>query len=349
MDGIDEGNVTAWLEANTPPIQGPLQFDLIAGGRSNLTYLVTDATGRRIVLRRPPVSHVLASAHDMGREHRIISALSGSSVPVAPALGFCDDVDVNGAPFYVMDFVDGHILRGLEEAEKLTVDQRRTAGEDLVDVMVALHSIDPDTVGLGELGKKQDYLGRQLKRWHGQFQGSQDQEREAGVFRPAEIVDEVHDLLIAHKPEQQGVAIAHGDYRLDNCIFGDDGKMLAVLDWELCTLGDALADLATMLMYWTDRDDTARSMLPAASTAEGFPTRAELVERYAGKSTLDLSGLSYYKAFSHWRLACIMEGVFVRYATGAMGGGDDAKVAAVGMGGEVIRRAQLAKDQLDSL
>jgi aminoglycoside phosphotransferase (APT) family kinase protein len=295
------------------------------------------------------VSHVLASAHDMGREHRIISALSGSSVPVAPALGFCDDVDVNGAPFYVMDFVDGHILRGLEEAEKLTVDQRRTAGEDLVDVMVALHSIDPDTVGLGELGKKQDYLGRQLKRWHGQFQGSQDQEREAGVFRPAEIVDEVHDLLIAHKPEQQGVAIAHGDYRLDNCIFGDDGKMLAVLDWELCTLGDALADLATMLMYWTDRDDTARSMLPAASTAEGFPTRAELVERYAGKSTLDLSGLSYYKAFSHWRLACIMEGVFVRYATGAMGGGDDAKAAAVGMGGEVIRRAQLAKDQLDSL
>ena len=349
MDGIDEGNVTAWLEANTPPIEGPLEFDLIAGGRSNLTYLVTDTTGRRIVLRRPPVSHVLASAHDMGREHKIISALADSPVPVAPALGFCQDVEVNGAPFYVMDFVDGHILRGVAEAEKLTVDQRRTAGEDLVDVMVALHSVDPDAVGLGDLGKKEDYVGRQLKRWHGQFQGSQEQEREADVFRPAEIVDEVHDLLVAHKPVQQGAAIAHGDYRLDNCMFVDDGKMLAVLDWELCTLGDALADLATMLMYWTDRDEAARSMLPAASTADGFPTRAELVERYASKSSLDLTPLPYYMAFAHWRLACIMEGVFVRYATGAMGGGDDAKQAAVGMGGEVIRRAGLAKDIFDTL
>ena len=350
MDGIDEGKVTAWLVANTPPVEAPLTFELIAGGRSNLTFLVTDATGRRLVLRRPPVSHVLASAHDMAREHRIISALADSPVPVPVALGFCDDVEVNGAPFYVMDFVDGHIIRGVEQAESLwTVEQRRAAGEDLVDVMVALHSLDVDAVGLGELGKREDYLGRQLKRWWGQFQKSQEQEREAGVWREADLVGEVHDLLLAKKPEQQGAVIAHGDYRLDNCMFGDDGKVKAVLDWELCTLGDPLADIGTMLIYWTDRGESPRMGLAPASTAEGFPTRAELAARYAERSGRDLGQLAYYMAFGHWRLACIMEGVFVRYATGAMGGGDESRQMAMGMGGEVIRRAQLAKDQLDTL
>ena len=350
MDGIDEATVTAWLEANTPPIQAPLEFQLIAGGRSNLTFLVSDATGRKVVLRRPPVSHVLASAHDMGREHKIISALRDSPVPVPVALGFCDDVEVNGAPFYVMDFVEGHILRGREQAEKVfDVEHRRVAGDDLVDVMVALHSLDPDQVGLGDLGKKEDYIGRQLRRWHGQFQGSQEQEKEAGVHRPADIVTEVHDLLVAKKPAQQGAVIAHGDYRLDNCMFGDDGKVVAVLDWELCTLGDPLADLGTMLIYWTDRGESARAGFPAASTAAGFPTRAELAARYADRSDLDLDPLPYYMAFGHWRLACIMEGVFVRYATGAMGGGEEARQASLGMGGEVIRRAGMAKDLLDTL
>lgn len=350
MDGIDEANVTAWLETNTPPIQAPLTFELIAGGRSNLTYLVTDSAGRKVVLRRPPVSHVLASAHDMGREFRVISSLADSPVPVAPALGFCDDVEVNGAPFYVMGFVEGYILRGAAEAEKaFDVDTRRTAGFDLVDVMVALHSLDPDSVGLGDLGKREDYVGRQLKRWHGQFQQSQEQARDGGVFRPAELVDEVHDILQANKPEQQTSSIAHGDYRLDNCMFGADGKIAAVLDWELCTLGDPLADLGTMLIYWTDTGETPRGPLAAASTAEGFPTRAELAARYAERSSLDLSPLPYYQAFGHWRLACIIEGVFVRYATGAMGGSPDAQQTATGMGGEVIRRAQLAKDLLDTL
>jgi aminoglycoside phosphotransferase (APT) family kinase protein len=350
MDGIDEGNVTAWLVENTPPVEAPLTFDLIAGGRSNLTFLVTDATGRRLVLRRPPVSHVLASAHDMGREHRIISALADSPVPVPIALGFCEDVDVNGAPFYVMDFCDGHIIRGLDQVEQLfDVETRRAAGFDLVDVMVALHSLDPDAVGLGDLGKKEDYLGRQLKRWWGQFQGSQDQEREAGVWRAADIVGEVHQMLVDNKPAQQGAVIAHGDYRLDNCMFGGDGRVMAVLDWELCTLGDPLADIGTMLIYWTDRGETPRMGLAPASTAEGFPLRSELSARYAERSGRDLSQLDYYMAFGHWRLACIMEGVFVRYATGAMGGGDEAKQAAVGMGGEVIRRAGLAKDLLDRL
>ncbi|MBK5223264.1 MAG: phosphotransferase family protein [Acidimicrobiia bacterium] len=350
MDGIDESKVTEWLVENTPPVEAPVTFELIAGGRSNLTFLVTDATGRKLVLRRPPVSHVLASAHDMGREHKIIAALKDSPVPVPVALGFCEDVEVNGAPFYVMGFVEGHIVRGREQAEELFDEEtRRGAGNDLVDVMVALHSLDPDAVGLGDLGKKEDYLGRQLKRWHGQFQGSQDQEREAGVFRPAEIVDEVHDLLVARKPEQQGAVIAHGDYRLDNCMFGDDGKVAAVLDWELCTLGDPLADIGTMLIYWTDRGEVPRMGIAPATTADGFPTRADLAARYAEKSSLDLSSLPYYMAFGHWRLACIMEGVFVRYATGAMGGGDEGKAAAVGMGGEVVRRAQLAKDLLASL
>jgi aminoglycoside phosphotransferase (APT) family kinase protein len=344
--GIDQQKVTDWMVANTPPVEPPLTFELIAGGRSNLTFLVDDAAGRRMVLRRPPVSHVLATAHDMGREHRIISALYDSPVPVPEAVGFCDDTEVNGAPFYVMDFVDAHILRSADQVEQLwDLDTQRKAADDLVDVLVALHEVDVDAVGLGDLGKKEDYLGRQLRRWYGQFQGSQEQEREAGVFREAEIVHEVHEHLVARAPEQQGAVIAHGDYRLDNCMFHDDGSLAAVLDWELCTLGDPLADLGTMLIYWTERGEERMGMRPA-TTAAGFPDRAGVAARYGERSGRDISLLPYYMAFGHWRLACIMEGVYVRYATGAMG---DQQGAADGLAHEVIRRCELARTALAEL
>jgi aminoglycoside phosphotransferase (APT) family kinase protein len=344
--GIDQQRVTQWMVANTPPIEPPLRFELIAGGRSNLTFEVTDAAGRRMVLRRPPVSHVLATAHDMGREHRIISALRDSPVPVPEAVGFCEDSDVNGAPFYVMEFIDAHILHTVEEVEALwDLDTQTAAADDLVDVLVALHSVDPDAVGLGDLGKKEDYLGRQLKRWYGQFQGSQQQEKDAGVHREAAIVHEVHDQLVARKPEQLGAVIAHGDYRLDNCMFHTDGRLAAVLDWELCTLGDALADLGTMLIYWTDRGEERMGMHPA-TTSPGFPDRAGVAARYAERSGRDISLLPYYMAFGHWRLACIMEGVYVRYATGAMG---DQQGGAELMAGEVIRRCTMAQASLDQL
>ena len=348
MDGINEASVTDWLVANAPLVEPPLTFDLIAGGRSNLTYLVTDAAGRRLVLRRPPISHVLATAHDMSREHRIISALAGSDVPVPTTLGLCTDESVNERPFYVMDFVDGHILRTAPEvATALDEQAQRAAGEDLVDVLARLHKVDVDAVGLGDLGRKDGYLARQLKRWYGQFERSQEQEREAGVHRPAPIVDEVHELLVKAAPEQQAVAIVHGDYRLDNTVVGDDGKVRAVLDWELCTLGDPLADVGILLAYWTDPGDKdVFTGTGAATTAPGFPSRAELAELYSGRSPLDLSVLPYYVAFAYWKLACIVEGVYVRYATGAMGAQDSSTEFFAQL---VSDRAERARDALEAL
>ena len=309
VDGIDAARVTAWLAANVGGVEPPLGFQRISGGQSNLTFEVTDAGGRRLVLRRPPLSHVLASAHDMSREHRIIAALMPTPVPVPEVLAICEDGSVNGRPFYVMRFVEGAVLRTAADVERvLDEGARRRAGEHLVDVLVALHAVDVDAVGLGDLARREGYVQRQLKRWHGQFLQSQAQEVEACVHRPVPIVEEVHELLAARVPAQQGVVVAHGDYRLDNTVVGPDGAIRAVLDWELCTLGDPLADLGTLLMYWS-----------GAAGLPGFPTRAELAERYAARSGRDVAELGYYVAFANWRLACILEGVYVRHAAGAMG------------------------------
>ena len=188
VPGIDIGPVTAWLEANVAGARGPFEFEVIAGGHSNLTFKVTGADGTRYVLRRPPLGHVLASAHDMGREHRIISGLQRSAVPVAPALGFCDDPSVNGAPFYVMGFVDGYVLRDKAAAEAvLSVEARRTASESLVDTMAAIHAVDLEAAGLADLSRHEGYIARQLKRWYGQW--NQQKTRDL----PA--VDLVHDEL----------------------------------------------------------------------------------------------------------------------------------------------------------
>ncbi len=313
--GVDVGNVTAWFRANVAGVRPPLRFELVAGGRSNLTFRVTDAVGARFVLRRPPLGHVLATAHDMGREHRIISALGPTDVPVPPALGLCTDDAVNDAPFYVMGFVDGHILRDAATATTVLDEaSRRRAGESIVDVLAAIHAVDVDAVGLGDLGKREGYIARQLKRWYGQFTASN-----AETGRPVPLVHDIHERLSAAIPEQQGAAIVHGDYRLDNCLVGDDGRVVAVLDWELCTLGDPLADLGLLHVYWTEASDELAAMIGAATTAPGFPTRAELLDRYADASDRDLSSLPFYVAFGYWKLACIMEGVYARYAGGAMG------------------------------
>ena len=225
-NGIQEETLVPWLEANVPGLQGPLEFVLVAGGRSNLTFKVTDANGVDYVLRRPPLGHVLATAHDMSREHRIISALGPTDVPVPPALAFCDDEAVNGAPFYVMAFDDGLIVRDANAAKALTPEQRRTAGESLVDVLAQIHDVDVDAVGLGDLGRKEGYVARQLKRWYGQFQAST-----AETGRSVPLVDSVHARLAAGIPEQQGATIVHGDYRLDNTMLDDDGRVIGVLDW----------------------------------------------------------------------------------------------------------------------
>ena len=309
--GVDVPRVTEWLQARVPALEAPLSFDLIAGGRSNLTYRVTDADGRAWVLRRPPLGQVLATAHDMGREHRIISALAPTDVPVAPAVGLCTDESVNGAPFYVMDFVDGLVARDAASARTLDVEARRRASAQTAEVLARIHAVDPDAVGLGDLGRREGYVERQLKRWYGQWQKSQTRELPA--------IDDVHAALAARVPEQGPATIVHGDYRLDNCLIGPDGTIAAVLDWELCTLGDPLADVGLLLVYWTEVGDAHPALLDAATTVDGFASRAELIELYAAASGRDVSDVEYFVALGYWKLACILEGVYARFKGGVMG------------------------------
>ena len=311
IKGIDVANVSAWLEQNIPGASGPFHFELIAGGHSNLTYAATGADGRKLVLRRPPLGHVLATAHDMGREHKIISALGPTDVPVAPALGLCTDDAVNGAPFYVMEFVDGRVLRDAGAAQAISVEARRNASFSIADTLARIHAVDPAAVGLGDLGKTEGYIARQLKRWYSQFQQSQTRE--------VPNVDAVHEALSARIPEQGAAAIVHGDYRLDNCMTDGDGNVIAVLDWEICTLGDPLADVGLLMVYWTEASDSTSMLLTAPTTVEGFLSRKEMLDRYAEQSGRDLSQIDFYTAFGYWKLACIVEGVYARYVDGAMG------------------------------
>lgn len=309
--GIDPGPVTDWILQRRPDLQAPLDFALITGGASNLTFRVTDAAGRRLVLRRPPTGHVLASAHDMAREHRIMAALQDTAVPVPAVVGLCQDEAVNGADFYVMDFVEGRIVFDRADGEAVAPALRPVMTDSLTDTLAALHAIDPDEVGLDDLGRKEDYCARQLRRWKRQI--------DEGSDRDMPLFQDLHDRFVAAIPPQQGAGIVHGDYRLDNCMMADDGTVAAVLDWELCTLGDVLADVAGMAMWWGD-DPAAQGRLADVPTrAEGFGTRLDMLERYARNSDRDVSDLPWYVAFQHWRLAAISEGVRVRFAAGAMG------------------------------
>lgn len=315
-EGIDAPNVTAWFAEHVAGTQSPLQFRLIAGGRSNLTYEVTDAGGQRYVLRRPPTSHLLPTAHDMAREHRIISAMGPAGVPVPTALGLCSDESVNGAPFYVMGFADGFVLRNAGEASAhLDEAARHTAGTTLVDTLAQIHGLDVDAIGLGDLARREGYIARQLKRWYANYCAARDGLGEQG----APGVDRVHDALAGRIPEQGPATVVHGDYRLDNAVVGPDGRIVAVLDWELCTLGDPLADLAGLLAYWAEPGESSPLGSDAPTTAPGFPSRAEVVDRYAKASGRDLGELDFYLAFAYWKLACILQGVYARYKGGAMG------------------------------
>lgn len=333
MRGIDEVNVTRWLTEHVEELEAPFTFDLIAGGRSNLTYSVTAANGRRVVLRRPPLGHVLATAHDMAREFRIISAVASAGVPVAPALGLCTDDEVNGAPFYVMGYVPGVVLDSPEAAAALEPAERSAACGSLVEVLAHLHSIEPDDVGLGDLARREAYIERQLKRWSTQW--SQSKQRELPE------VDEVERRLRSGVPPQVRTGIAHGDYRFGNCMVDPTaGRIAAVLDWELCTLGDVLADVGYLCVYWADERGQSRANDPTSAT--GFWTRQQVLDRYAELTGADLSGIGYYVAFSSWRLAVISEGVYARYRHGVMGDVDDAALDGFRAGTEQLARAALA-------
>jgi len=341
ISGIAQDRVDRWLYGHIEGLAPPLRYELIAGGRSNLTYDVLDADGRHVVLRRPPLGEVLQSAHDMGREYRIIAALAPTPVPVPAALAFCDDPEVTGAPFYIMERVDGVILREAADVPPDFGEAARTRlSQSIVDVLAELALLDPDAVGLGDLGRREGYVERQLRRWHAQFAHSRT--------RDIPIVDEVHRRLASHVPDQQRVSIVHGDYRIENCIVAPDGTMRAVLDWELCTLGDPLADLGWLVAYWTQSGEDAMHMHRRQPTVlPGFAGRAEVVERYVEHTGLDASGLDFYVALALWKLACIAEGVYARYRAGVMG--EDDAAATERFGDQVLALARAAMQRSEDL
>ena len=308
--GIDVERVTGWMSDNIEGITPPLRFTRIKGGHSNLTYRIDDDAGRAVVLRRPPMGDLLPTAHDMSREWRLISAFHPTPVPVPEPLGFCEDPEMTGKHFYVMSYVDGHVLHDASVAEKVFDEaQRRRAGESFVDVLAELHRPDPDDIGLVGFARKEGYIERQLSRWYKQWNGSKTRE--------LPLVDELHDRFQAAIPEQPPARVVHGDYRLGNCLASKDtGEIVAVLDWEIATLGDPLADLGYVLHSWPEPGETVARGGP--TTTPGFPTRAEVTERYEKASGADVSNVDFYTAFAHWKTACIVEGVYARYLHGAL-------------------------------
>jgi aminoglycoside phosphotransferase (APT) family kinase protein len=311
LEGIDPEPVTHWF-ANNVPAKPPLCFDRVAGGHSCMTFIITDDAGERFVLRRPPLGQVLATAHDVTREHRVMAALEGTDVPVPRMLGLCTDTDVNGVPFYVMSHVEGVVVHSAADAiAKMSEEARRRAGDSLVDVLIALHRIDPDAVGLGDLARRTGYLDRQLKRWAAQWASSKTREL-PGMGR-------LHAWLVANRPAQSGSGIVHGDYRLGNLIHAPDGTVLAVLDWELCTLGDPFADVSYLLQSWIEEEPGVPPSAAQASSAPGFASRDALAARYAAATGMPMDTLRYWAAFNAWRTAAICEGVYRRYLDGDMG------------------------------
>ncbi|MFG2305887.1 phosphotransferase family protein [Actinacidiphila glaucinigra] len=318
--GLDLERLRRHLDAERPGLPaGALRGELIEGGRSNLTYAVTDGVSRWVV-RRPPLGHVLATAHDMAREHRVISALRDTPVPVPGAVLLCEDPEVIGAPFYVMDFVEGTPYRTEGQLTELGPQRTRDIVLRLVDTLVALHAVDPRAVGLEDFGRPEGFLERQLRRWGKQLDASRSREL-AGI-------DELAALLGTRLPASAPAAVVHGDYRLDNVLIGADDTVRAILDWEMSTLGDPLTDLGLLLMYGELRP-TPGTPVSVTGGAPGHPSPAELIERYAAGSGRDVSSVAWYTAFAYFKLAVILEGIHYRYTLGQTVGAGFDRIGAV--------------------
>jgi aminoglycoside phosphotransferase (APT) family kinase protein len=311
-EGYDIPAVECWIEAHVDALTPPLQWTRLEGGHSNLTYRLDDASGRSAVIRRPPQGELLPRAHDMSREWALISALGSTAVPVPAALGFCESPDVTGAWFYVMGLIDGRPLYSAAETLEWVPQEKRTAlAHSFFDVLADLHSLVPDEIGLGELGKKEGYVGRQLKTWYRSWNAS---------VEPAQYDDprahELQQYFLEHMPEQGMARVVHGDYGLHNCLIGADSTVVAVVDWEISTLGDPLADLAYALNPWPDPTDKLPVDPIAVTAVPGFPSRSELAQRYAQRTGRNLDKLDYYLGFNRWKTAAIIHGVYARYRAG---------------------------------
>jgi aminoglycoside phosphotransferase (APT) family kinase protein len=307
---VDASQLARWFDANGIDLTEPVRLTLIAGGRSNLTYRLTDGTDIW-ALRRPPMGHLLPTAHDMAREFTVISALHGSNVPVPEPVALCADREVLGEPFYLMSFVDGIVL---ERADLVPDPATATrASELLVDTLVALHAVDPDEVGLRDFGRPDGFLQRQIARWHKQFQASvpDDSDDEARGLE-SEVVQQLADRL----PISSRAGIVHGDYRLTNVLYAPDfSRIAAVVDWEMATLGDPLTDLGLLYVYH-ERSGKADSVMPDFPAEQGFLGPDELLERYAARTGQPLEELDWYIAFGYFKLAVIAAGIHARYLQG---------------------------------
>lgn len=303
--------VEPWLEANTRVVP-PCRWTRLTGGHSNLTYLLTDSTGAEFVIRRPPQGDLLPKAHDMFREFRIIDALHPIGIPVAEPIGYCDDRAVCERHFYVMGKVGGKALyTGTETAAYLDLDARARLGRSFMSVLARIHSVDPAEVGLGDLGRPDGYVGRQLRTWYGSWTAS----AEAAEYDDPRL-HELHTWLVDHLPEQGPGRIVHGDYGMHNSMVDADGEVVAVLDWEIATLGDPLADFAYALNAWAEPSDPVAARGDAATAIDGFSSRDEVTAYYEEATGADLSNLSYYRAFNSFKTACIIHGVYARYLRG---------------------------------
>jgi len=336
LPGLDLDAFRRWYDGERPgEVSGDLTGDLIAGGKSNLTYEVTDGASWWIV-RRPPLGHVQATAHDMGREFTVMSALADTAVPVPTTYAHCADPDVLGAPFYVMSRVDGVALRRAEELEARGRERTAAITGELVHVLARLHAVDPQEVGLGEFGRPVGFLERQVRRWGQQLEGSKTQDRPAA--------EELHRRLTEQAPAVAGdpsaLGIVHGDYRLDNCLVGEDDRIHAVVDWEMATLGDTRTDLALMLVYETLGRSDAGELVSDVATADGYPDNAGQLAAYTAASGREPGDMGFHMALAYFKLAVILEGIHYRFLKGqTVGEGFDR----IGEGFDLIIAAGLAE------
>jgi len=314
--GLDVAQLEAYLRREHPDVvgDGTLSAEVIAGGRSNLTYRV-DGGSRPLIVRRPPLGHVQATAHDMAREHRVLSALAPSAVPVPPVVALVEDPSAGtGTVFYVMDLVEGVVLADPNQNRDYTDVELRTVSLELATLLAELHAIDPPDVGLADLGRPDGYLDRQLRRWRTQLDGSRS--------RPVPRLDDLQDRLAQGVPATRRTGIVHGDYRLDNALVGGEvPHITAILDWEMATLGDPAVDLGMLGLYWSiahvDGIAGLGSVVPnAIDTGVGYPEFDELVDAYSARLGSSIPELGWYRAFAAYKLAVILEGIHFRFLGG---------------------------------
>jgi aminoglycoside phosphotransferase (APT) family kinase protein len=314
--GLNTAALRSWLASAGVAVTGSIEASLLAGGRSNLSYLVQDEGGGSWVVRRPPLGHVMPSAHDMGREYRVLAGLNRVDFPTPRAVAVCDDEEVLGARFMVMTYVPGRVIDTAAAAARLTGPQRGVVSASLIDTLAELHQVDVAAAGLETLGRPAGYLSRQLRRWGEQWELSKTRE----LATIDELGSQLRTRVDAAETTAVEAAIVHGDYRIDNTIIGSrDEKVQAVLDWEMATLGDPVADLAIALVYWTDPGDSRRALIPVSehiTDLDGFWTRTQLVERYADATGRSLDHLDFCTALACFKLAIIMESIAFRAMSG---------------------------------